>query len=420
MSMMSASAVSDAPPLQPARFIGGSREFWRIIVRGAVLLMITLGIYRFWLATDVRRYLWANTAIDGEALEYSGTAIELLRGFLIAVALLLPVYTIFLITILDLGPLDNILSVSAILLLLFLSQYGTYLARGYRLTRTVFRGLRFHQSGSAFRYAICALWWWGLTIVTLGFAYPFNRAALERFKMRNTYYGDLQGRFEASGWRLFIRGCLMWLAVLIPALLALLALGSIDWPAAAEAMQEDGDILSRLERASPGILSAIAFAISMLGTSFALIALLMPAFHALVVRWWLSGIRFGDIAVTSYLRTRDVYWAYLRFAAYVMGFALIILAGVLVALVAIGVLFGSARSQAGEIAIVLMMIGTYVVTALGLSTLYQGTVIVSVWRLAVDSAALSQTYPLAHVRAAGEATSPLGEGITDILNLGGI
>jgi uncharacterized membrane protein YjgN (DUF898 family) len=37
------------------RFLGERRSYWRLLIRGAALLMITLGIYRFWLLTDVRR-----------------------------------------------------------------------------------------------------------------------------------------------------------------------------------------------------------------------------------------------------------------------------------------------------------------------------------------------------------------------------
>ena len=76
MSVTDASAVP-GPPAGAVRFIGPEREFWRIVLRGAVLLMVTLGLYRFWLATDIRRFLWANTEIDGQSLEYSGTALEL-------------------------------------------------------------------------------------------------------------------------------------------------------------------------------------------------------------------------------------------------------------------------------------------------------------------------------------------------------
>ena len=60
-----------------------------------MLLLVTLGIYRFWLATDVRRFLWNNTEIAGDNLEYIGTARELLLGFLIAIALLVPIYAVF-------------------------------------------------------------------------------------------------------------------------------------------------------------------------------------------------------------------------------------------------------------------------------------------------------------------------------------
>src|SRR5262245_8133707 len=74
------------------RFLGQRRYYWRLLIRGAALLMITLGIYRFWLTTDIRRFLWSNTEIAGEALEYTGTALELLLGFLIAIAVLIPVY----------------------------------------------------------------------------------------------------------------------------------------------------------------------------------------------------------------------------------------------------------------------------------------------------------------------------------------
>src|SRR5215210_8798059 len=87
-------APTPAPPTG-ARFTGHERAFWRLLIRGAVLLLVTLGIYRFWLATDVRRFLWSNTEVGGDGLEYIGTARELLLGFLIAIALLVPINIVF-------------------------------------------------------------------------------------------------------------------------------------------------------------------------------------------------------------------------------------------------------------------------------------------------------------------------------------
>ena len=50
-----AGAASGAPS-RPVAFIGADKDYCRILVRGAFLLMVTLGLYRFWLATDIRRF----------------------------------------------------------------------------------------------------------------------------------------------------------------------------------------------------------------------------------------------------------------------------------------------------------------------------------------------------------------------------
>ena len=77
-----------------------------------------------------------------------------------------------------------------------------------------------------------ALGWWVVIGATLGLAYPWAQASLERYKMRHTHYGNLDGRFAGSGTRLFLRGFLMWLIVVGPFLAGvLLAVAGImnDW-----------------------------------------------------------------------------------------------------------------------------------------------------------------------------------------------
>src|SRR6201996_9360620 len=84
-----------APPQQrPAEvsFLGDWGEFRKLVTRGAALELVTIGFYRFWLATDIRRHLWSNTLIDGDAAEYTGRGKELLLGFLFAMAILGPIY----------------------------------------------------------------------------------------------------------------------------------------------------------------------------------------------------------------------------------------------------------------------------------------------------------------------------------------
>ena len=80
------------PPPMPVAFTGSRAEFFHLVKRGAGLELVTLGFYRFWLLTDIRRHLWANTLVDGDAAEYTGRARELLIGFLVALAILVPIY----------------------------------------------------------------------------------------------------------------------------------------------------------------------------------------------------------------------------------------------------------------------------------------------------------------------------------------
>ena len=52
------STTPPAPP--PVRFNGTTEAYVWMLVRGSALLAVTLGIYRFWLNTDVRRFLWSK------------------------------------------------------------------------------------------------------------------------------------------------------------------------------------------------------------------------------------------------------------------------------------------------------------------------------------------------------------------------
>ena len=133
-----------------------------------------------------------------------------------ALALLIPVYALFFIAALDAGLVGALSGVLAFVLLALLGQFAVYRARRYRLTRTIFRGVRLYQTGSAWRYAVTSAFWWVLTIATVGLALPWGQAVLERYKMRHTHYGTLQGRFAGSGTRLFFRGILLWLIVVGP------------------------------------------------------------------------------------------------------------------------------------------------------------------------------------------------------------
>ena len=414
-----------AGPRRPGRFTGDTRAYWRLLIRGGVLLAVTLGIYRFWFATDVRRFLWSHSELDSDSFEYTGTPIELLLGFLIAIALLVPFYLIFFLVTLSMGPAGEAASGLGFLILAYLGQYAVYRARRYRLTRTVFRGVRFHQGGSAWRYAFCAIIWWAMILLTLGLAYPFAQSRLERFKMRHTYFGNLQGRFVGSGWRLLFRGLPMWLLVVGPLAFALMfALGTVDWNAvvrAASSASSEAEFVGQLGSEFANLYVAGVVAIVATAASVAMAALLFPAFQAMVLRWWVTGVRFGALTARSQLRTRTIYAAYGRFLLYGV---LFLLAAAIVAAIGIGVFHiafsANASSSDAEIAGAVGAVALYVVVMLGFSTIYQGTAKLALWRHGVESLELEGLEVLDKVKADGAPSSAVGEGLADALNVGGI
>jgi uncharacterized membrane protein YjgN (DUF898 family) len=399
-------------------FLGNDRAYWRLLIRGNALVIVTLGIYRFWLTTDIRRFLWANTELARQSFEYTGTARELLLGFLFAIAILLPLYAVLAIATLGLGDAAILVSALSFVLLTFLGHYAVYRARRYRLTRTIYRGVRFEQKGSAWRYAVCALFWWTLILISLGLAYPFAQARLERFKMRHTYFGDLAGRFEGSGVSLLLRGFPMWLLTVVPLVTGLVAtLAAIDWTLLIMGRVLKDDIMGWLE--ATGLANAIVYALLTAIWALLALAILYPIFQAMLLRWWASGLRFGDVVVTSRLRTAQVFRIYAGFLWY--AFLFTVVAGVIASgcVFAIDQAIGKGTLLAESIATAVLVAG-YVVVMLGYSTIYQATVRLGLWRCVTESLDLSDTASLERVTAAGRASSPVGEGLADALSVGGI
>src|ERR1700756_218611 len=174
-----------APPPLPAsavrvEFSGDRSEFRRLVERGTGLELVSFGFYRFWLATDIRRHLWSHTSLEGDAPEYTGRGRELLIGFLFAMAILLPIYLAYFLIGIEAERYKAFASFPLFLFFYLFGQFAIYRARRYRLTRTVWRGVRFWMDGSGWAYALRASLWALLAIVTLGLALPWRTAALER------------------------------------------------------------------------------------------------------------------------------------------------------------------------------------------------------------------------------------------------
>ena len=405
MSIPATNAVAFAAPVT---FTGNDGAFRHIVTRGALLELLTFGFYRFWVTTDIRRHLWSHTEINGDALEYTGRGKELLVGFLIAMAILGPFFLAYFLIGLEFERFKAFASLPLYLLVIAFGQFAAYRARRYRLTRTVWRGVRFWMTGSGWSYAWRSIVWGLLLVPTLGFAYPWRTAALERYKFRHTLYGNLPCRFEATGGQLFKRVWWVWLLGILP---FVLFFGSIVALAGAGAKPPDA--------AKPG--AATGFIMLLAGLMFFALPFLHAIRRAREWAWWSSGIRFGDVAVTCDLRSGSligIYWkligwsvlAILVFAA-TAGAMAVLFAGAHVGGPAATLLRGQLPWWGFTAYAVIYLL--LIVTMWVLMRIYT---LQRVWRRVVDTCAVINIAAAADVAAAGDIVSAFGEGLADGLD----
>ena len=91
-----------------------------LAIKGHLLTLITLGIYRFWYLTNLRRFFWSHTRVHDSALEYTGRGMEIFIGFLIAMAVVVPLNFVPVFLTASLGPVGAIVAFFIPLLYFFL------------------------------------------------------------------------------------------------------------------------------------------------------------------------------------------------------------------------------------------------------------------------------------------------------------
>ena len=183
-------------------FHGAGWPLFGIHVLNTFLTIITLGFYSFWGKTKVRRYLWGGTEMEGDRFVYHGTGKELLIGFFKAMLIFtLPV------TLLNLLPvfLEPKRTASIICMILTYDLLMVFIpvamvgARRYRLSRTSWRGIHFSFRGKSWEFVKIFLGHGILTLLTLGFYYPFYATKRHEFMVTHSYFGNHRFEFDGNG-----------------------------------------------------------------------------------------------------------------------------------------------------------------------------------------------------------------------------
>lgn len=415
---------TDAPRIARISFDRDLVGLRQMVVKGFLLTVATAGIYRFWYINNIRKYFWSRTLVDGSPAVYTGRGKDLFLGTLVAAGILVAIQIFILAAVfLSASPEPNVgLFIYPILFVLV--PFALYRARRYRVRRTTWRGMRFGQDGSALVYVLITLGWCVLVIATLGLAFPFMRAALERYRIRHTLVGTSRFQSTAHGRKLLLPWLLIWLVIVSPI-----------WVSIGIVLTAKTCVVSLEEAFLSPIGPHLAFNISMLDPCFLverfassilgvsasvailIVPLLYPFFRAHEIRVFLSAVRLGEVGLVSTLTVRDYYTPYFRYLARTLKLGVSTTAAaaivILAALLTKDFVEQNTRFVAAGVAIVSLYLW-YGVTSI---VLYVQVLRAGQLRAVAESLSISNAAALDIITAAAKVSDMgVGEGLADALD----
>lgn len=317
--------------------------FW-LAVRTGLLTLLTLGLYRFWMKTRLRRYFWSAVKPGGIPMEYVGDPWEKLLGFLFAVVILSfyigvvnLILMFFSFTLFQNNFAAYALSFAGVLPLIFFAQYR---ARRYVLARTRWRGIRFGMEPGAWGYTWRCVAHWSITIVSLGILWPRMTFWLEKYRVDRTFYGDQQ-MHQGGRWTMLI-------APMKHAYFGFGASGAI--------------VLVAILNETPGLLGLLVFTVP-----WAISGLTYWRAHSF--RRLAETKEVGGVGFTSKVKGGRLFWTYM--GGYILVF-LSLLAGLLVIAMTFGIVLAGVFGMASifenfEIGAISEQLPLWAMTAFGIA-----------------------------------------------------
>src|SRR5690554_801172 len=218
------------------QFSGRAGEYFGIWIVNVLLTIVTLGIYSAWAKVRTERYFYANTRLAGSSFEYLADPLRILRGRLIAYAV-----------VIALGLSSQFMPVLYLLLLLALfacMPLIVFLSARFRARYSAWRGVRFRFVGSAGAAYGPFLGWPILSSLTLTALYPLMKRRQHEYLASGHRFGTAAFGFQSEAgpyyrpW-LVAAGC----AIAAFGLLMVVAFGVAFISALAGAEEQDAGIV---------------------------------------------------------------------------------------------------------------------------------------------------------------------------------
>lgn len=299
-------AGNDRRPLR-FEFTGSGSEYFRIWIVNLLLTLATLGVYSAWAKVRREKFFYQHTRLAGTGFDYHGQPSAILRGRILAVALIGLAYAEFL------GP---VVMICAWIVLIGLMPWLMQRSMRFRLANSSYRGLRFAFTGSAAQayrifggYALIALLLVGvpMTVISTGagpllallvpigisILYPLVHASWRQYVINHARFGNAE--FSGSFLRkpfvgIYFSALGLWLLIGVIAFVAVAITGSLDALLSRRAAGDGG----------PGIFSVIAGVVGGLA-AYAIAFAIWPYITARVQNLCWNLTRVGPHAMSSTL-----------------------------------------------------------------------------------------------------------------------
>jgi uncharacterized membrane protein YjgN (DUF898 family) len=308
-------SLQDAPLSPPERlnFSYVKRPgLLKLTIVNLLLGLITLGFYRFWAKTNVRKHIWSSVHVNGEPLEYTGTGMELFKGFLMVFCCLVLPYILALSAVNFMqGPNSPIaIALQSVFFLAIYTLWGfaIYKARKYQLSRTNWRGIRGTLVGSAMIYSLLYFGSLLAKSMSMGWATPVMNTVLAEQITNDMRFGDAAFKFKGRAGPLYPTYALCWLLTLAAIVLVIVLL--VGSSTLGTQLKEVFDPLST---ASPDTIKQIATYVAVAAVILFLIFMLaIPMLWAIYIakemRTFANYTRFDGVPFTLNATTGSVIW----------------------------------------------------------------------------------------------------------------
>lgn len=214
-------------------FSGDWREFAPIAFTNLLLSIVTLGIYLFWARARERRYLWSRTRFIDDRLEWTGTGREMMIGYGLAMLIFVVPFGFINLVVLNAAVMrghEGLAGLIGILLyfaFFFVTGVAIFRALRYRLSRTLWHGIRGGSDTFGLAFGWTYLWKTLLGMVSFGLLTPWTMTSLWNERWGEMSFGPYRFQADARAGPIFLRFMLFYLAPVffVFAVIALAVLG---------------------------------------------------------------------------------------------------------------------------------------------------------------------------------------------------